>query len=243
MSSILDASVPADRFALGDALSSHPEARFEIVRFVANTSERVMPFLWGSAPDQAALTDSLRCDASTSAVDVVTESDRKYLYRIEWSARVRSLIDVLLDEVAEVLLDACTDQDTWHVRLLFSDGEDVYDARRLCEQLGLDLTVDRVMQLSEPYGGGHFGLTAKQYETIMVAYEAGYYDVPRRINLKDLAEQMGVSHQALSERLRRGHEALIANGLGIDEGERSPLSAVPRRSSGEPSLAAFATGH
>jgi predicted DNA binding protein len=36
----------------------------------------------------------------------------------------------------------------------------------------------------------------------------GYYEVPRRVELEDLAEVLGVSRQAVSERLRRATGAL-----------------------------------
>ena len=52
-------------------------------------------------------------------------------------------------------------------------------------------------------------LTKTQYETVVTAYELGYFDVPRKVTLKELAAELDVSHQALSERLRRSHAALV----------------------------------
>jgi predicted DNA binding protein len=46
-------------------------------------------------------------------------------------------------------------------------------------------------------------------ETVKAAVESGYYGIPRDTTLEDLATDLNVSHQALSERLRRGHRALI----------------------------------
>ena len=78
---------------------------------------------------------------------------------------------------------------------------------------GIDLAIEQISQLSDSFRQGQFGLTTSQYETIVEAYEGGYYSVPRGVNLEDLARRLGVSHQALSERLRRGHETLIENAL------------------------------
>ena len=44
-------------------------------------------------------------------------------------------------------------------------------------------------------------------------YQEGYYDVPRALELQELADKLDVSHQSLSEQLRRGHETLIASTL------------------------------
>jgi AcrR family transcriptional regulator len=46
-----------------------------------------------------------------------------------------------------------------------------------------------------------------------IAVEAGYYQVPRETDQSDLAEQLNISHQALSERLRRATGALIEDAL------------------------------
>ncbi len=55
-----------------------------------------------------------------------------------------------------------------------------------------------------------FDLTEGQYEAIRAAHRAGYYDVPRSTKLKELAAELGVSHQSLSQRLRRAHESLVS---------------------------------
>jgi len=56
-------------------------------------------------------------------------------------------------------------------------------------------------------------LTETQRDTLLTALQAGYFDVPRRINLQDLAEQFGISDTALSQRLRRGLTELLTSTL------------------------------
>lgn len=60
---------------------------------------------------------------------------------------------------------------------------------------------------------GQFGLTSKQYEALTTAYERGYYQVPRETDLQKLAEELDISHQALSERLRRATMIFIGEAL------------------------------
>jgi hypothetical protein len=57
--------------------------------------------------------------------------------------------------------------------------------------------------------GDAAGLSATQYDTIARAFRTDYYDVPRGTTLSELASTFGVSHQAVSERLRRGHSHLV----------------------------------
>ncbi|MFB6161431.1 MAG: helix-turn-helix domain-containing protein [Haloferacaceae archaeon] len=48
------------------------------------------------------------------------------------------------------------------------------------------------------------GLTAEQHVALRRAVDAGYFAVPRRATLSDLADDLGISDTAASQRLRRG---------------------------------------
>jgi len=62
-------------------------------------------------------------------------------------------------------------------------------------------------------------LTEPQQEAIAEAYRQGYYDVPREISLEELANELDISHQALSERLRRANRVLAGEQLDNPSGE------------------------
>jgi len=55
------------------------------------------------------------------------------------------------------------------------------------------------------------------------ALELGYFETPRQITLKDLAAEMDISHQALSERLRRGMRSVAAAIVSADPDEETQL--------------------
>jgi predicted DNA binding protein len=56
-------------------------------------------------------------------------------------------------------------------------------------------------------------LTAEQRELLRAAVRRGYFEVPRRVSLADLAEEQGVSDREASERLRRGVEAMVSDAV------------------------------
>lgn len=65
---------------------------------------------------------------------------------------------------------------------------------------------------------GHFSedlldlkLTTRQFEVYQEAKKHGYYDNPRRINLTNLAEKLGIAKSSLSGMLQRIHNALLGN--------------------------------
>ena len=52
-------------------------------------------------------------------------------------------------------------------------------------------------------------LTDRQEKIVKTAYDRGYYDFPKRIGVKELAEMFEVSTATLSEILRRGQKKII----------------------------------
>ena len=64
------------------------------------------------------------------------------------------------------------------------------------------------------------GLSEKQAEALRAAHGAGYFEVPRETDLETLAEELDVSKQALSERIRRGLSGMLDETVGDPEREK-----------------------
>ena len=218
MTTIVRTTLPAHQFALHDTFQCVPSAEFELVRVVANSTDEVLPLLWATAEEGEpfdSLPEAVEEDPSTHSASVVTEFDTEYLMKLEWEMHVRVLFYILKEEDATIL-DARTKDDEWHFRVLFPEHDSVATMYQSCQEYDITLDIKQITQLSDSFRRGWFGLTEHQYETIVGAYREGYYSVPRKANLEELANRFGVSHQALSERLRRGHEKLIANAMHLE---------------------------
>ncbi|EMA39155.1 helix-turn-helix domain-containing protein [Halobiforma nitratireducens] len=63
-------------------------------------------------------------------------------------------------------------------------------------------------------------LTASERETLRLAVEAGYYDVPRSATLGDLADTLEVSDAAVSKALRRAERKLLEPTMAVLESVR-----------------------
>jgi len=226
MSAIVEATVPADQFALGRTFSREPDAEFRTVRLVAHRPKHVMPFLWADHAETDRLTATVKRDDSVRAVDRLSEVDGACLLRIEWGARTQALVSAL-EEVNASVLDASGYDGSWQLQLFFPDHGRDTAIHEIADSLGADLSINRINCLAESPMYGSLGLTERQYETVVSAYDAGYYDIPRTVSLTELAEDFDVTHQALSERLRRAHGTVITNELyhSVDQ----CASAVPPR--------------
>ena len=56
---------------------------------------------------------------------------------------------------------------------------------------------------------GAGGLTDRQSRVLSLAYQLGYFEFPKKINLSALAKKLGVSKSALSETLHTGEEKVL----------------------------------
>ena len=106
---------------------------------------------------------------------------------------------------------------TWTIRLLFPSEHVLGRTTALCEQYDVPLEIRSITHVGDG-ATGQYGLTSLQYDSLRLAYERGYYGIPRGTQLSDLADEVGISHQAYSERLRRATETLL---------ERTLLNAAP----------------
>ncbi|ADJ14069.1 helix-turn-helix domain-containing protein [Halalkalicoccus jeotgali] len=209
MATIAEIRVPTEGFALSHTLDALDEVNFEIERIVAHDPDHVMPYVWATGADPETLRETLEEDPSVSDVEIIAEPDEESLYRMNWIDSTEALVHILTEEDGTVLA-AEGRQDGWFLRILFPDRDALSRTYEFCEDEDLSMDVQRIYNIDQGKQG-RFGLTDEQEETIASAYEHGYYDVPRDVSLSDFAEELDISHQALSERLRRGHKTLVEN--------------------------------
>jgi predicted DNA binding protein len=211
MSAFVKASVPADQFALAETFDQVPGVEFDAVRLVTHGSDRVVPLLWATNAETDIVADALASDSTVSSVELVSERNHDSLFRVAWTARVRFLTELLVAEGGAVVSARGTN-DAWSFWILFPEREAVSSTYDACEEY--DVRIDRIQSLEDCPSLGGVHLTDAQFRTVKAALEKGYYEVPRQITLEELAVELDVSHQALSERLRRGHRTLVETIIG-----------------------------
>lgn len=229
MSTIVDATAPATEFALPDVTAARPDTTISVVRLVTHGIDGVMPFVQATCEDPTEFRDLLGADPTTRCVDLVETGEHDALFRVRWEPWVDAEVSLLASEGA-TLLDATVREGTWQFRVLFPDHDDAAETRAFCADSATVLEANRIDCLSAAPDRGWVGLTERQHETLARAYESGYYDVPRTVTQTELAAQFGISHQALSERLRRAHARVVASLYGsrrrADRDTGAPVRAV-----------------
>lgn len=217
MTVLATVSVPAVDFAPGAFSLDVPDLALEFERIVP-LDDGAFPSLRVSSPHADAVERALRADdrvASVQRLDGPRPGDRTehVLFRIEW-ADLGSLVAAVVDNDGTVV-DASGTADEWTLRLRFVDHESLSAWYRTCVDRGISLRLRKVHDAADGDGDDteRFGLTTLQRETLLLAFDAGYFGVPRETTLADLGARLGVSDAAVSERLRRGQAALIAGTL------------------------------
>jgi predicted DNA binding protein len=101
----------------------------------------------------------------------------------------------------------------WYDRVRFPDGESGSAYLEALHEAGVDARPHEMYE-STKRGEARSGLTDLQRRTLELAYQQGFFEIPRKVTIGDLADQLGVSDQAVSERLRRGYATLVGSTLG-----------------------------
>ncbi|WP_433629977.1 helix-turn-helix domain-containing protein [Halomicrococcus sp. NG-SE-24] len=219
---VVEVEIPATQFALSQSFSELEGLRCEIERIVADDDTRVMPFVWMSSDENTReeIESVLGKDSSVETIDLLADLDEEWLYQMEWIDQIETLVQILVTEQGTILA-ATGDDRWWNLRILFPDREALSRTHEYCEENGLTLEILNIYHLDKGRQG-RFGLTDDQQDVLTLAHEHGYYQIPRESTANDLADELDISHQAVSERLRRGHESLVKNALILGQGADDP---------------------
>lgn len=143
--------------------------------------------------------------------ELVSEDDSEYVYLVEASAADSMEMPV---SVADGL--PRTERVDVHERGLTIEyagsQEQISDLVTEFESSGIGVSLQRL----QPYQIRNTpldALTDRQREVLEVAFDSGYYDVPRSGSAKDVASELDLDDSTVSEHLQRGERNLIASVL------------------------------
>lgn len=210
MTVIAEYRLPSDELAPGRAVPSGVTVELERV---AEDASSVVGYFWFSGGDPDRVERTLAEDHAVREASVT--DDAAGVDQCHGVCRLGegSPLWAVLDHGGEVL-EATGDGDDWELMVSFPD------AGRFSTFQG-DTADDHVSDLVSVYDPTEADtpdtdLTDRQRETLATAYREGYFSIPRKVTLGDLADRLDVSDQAISERLRRGEAKLVREYLFDD---------------------------
>jgi predicted DNA binding protein len=164
--------------------------------------------------DFAAFEAALDDDSTIEMVDPPAGSGRRRLYRLD-------LVDEGLDAdlypvlagTGSVVEGATITCEGWQCQFYFPDRDALRRFVEACRERDIGMDIDRLTE-RHGFGAPAFGLTGAQREALVTAAAEGWFEIPREISLKRLADRLDVSDTAASERLRRATKTLVEHTVG-----------------------------
>ncbi|MFC4990576.1 helix-turn-helix domain-containing protein [Saliphagus infecundisoli] len=210
MTTVAQLVVPTEDVMLSETFAALPELDVRVKTVAADGPHQTMPLVWITGASKRQIRNALSDDSSIKEFTSLLEHDAsEWLYRLEYTADLEALFSAVFTNNGTIL-DAECSADAWTFHLLFSDRGLLSEAIPQLEDHGLQIEITRMIGADRNTDLGAMTLTEAQENAIREAYERGYYDVPRQLSLEELAAELDVSHQALSERLRRANKVLAS---------------------------------
>lgn len=174
--------------------------------FTDDESDPVM-FVWASGGDFEAFEAAIPDDPTIREYERIDDEGDQRLYRVVIDRSV-STNPAPIDRktgASRLSIETTVDGAVLEVRL--PDRGVLQEYVRLLREEGFSVELLRAHPAGKPDAPSD--LSEKQAEALTVAHERGYFEVPRGTDLGTLADELGVSEQALSERIRRGLSAVL----------------------------------
>lgn len=192
-----------------------PEATVTVSYPTVGTSGAPWLLFAVETDDFDAFDRALANDPTVDEPLVVVGDESRRIYRVRLATGL--LLSSITAELGIHVLELGSRRGEWLVKLQASDRDVLVEFREYCKREGLTFETDRLYTAD---GGvavdalDAVGLTDKQREALLAAYDAGYFGTPRGTSLEALAETLGVSATAVGNRLRGGTARLVEACLG-----------------------------
>jgi predicted DNA binding protein len=219
MSVIVECSVPAEAFTLGQILDMGPGTRI-VVETTVPVGDKTVPFI-RVFDEQDRFEAAVREHSQVNDIQSVSSHDGEILYALDWEESKNGFFRGV-EEFDGTILKSVGTRDRWEFELRFHTHEALSNFQTHCRESDIPLELERLYNPTKPDAGPWFGLTPAQRTALSRAVSRGYYTIPRQLSTKELAAEFDISDQAMTERLRRAITNLVTNTLQVPEEPAKP---------------------
>jgi predicted DNA binding protein len=206
MATVAEFTSPAAEFPLGSVFEQLPGVTVELERLIPHDT-LIVPYFWVRGVTGDGIEGAFEEHAGLHGIELVDSVESEYLVRAEWDREYVGVLNALA-ETHVALLSGTGTSDGWRFEVRGESREDLSAFRTYCQTHDISITITAVHAL-QPVDDEAYGLTDPQQEALLLAYERGYFSSPREVSLAEVAEELGITQQSLSSRLRRGYRQLV----------------------------------
>jgi predicted DNA binding protein len=206
MATVMEFTSPVAEFPLGSVFENLPGVMVELERLIPHET-LIIPYFWVRGAETTDIEASFEQHAGVSNIRLVDSVEDEFLMRAEWDQEYFGILSALA-KANVVVLSGTGTKDEWRFEVRAESQEAIGEFREYCQENDIPIAITAVHAML-PIQGEGYELTETQREALVLAYERGYFDTPRETSLEEVAEELGITQQSLSSRLRRGHRRLI----------------------------------
>jgi predicted DNA binding protein len=209
MATVAEFTLDSHEFPLGTVFAELPDITVQLERIIPDANG-VVPYFWVRGTETDTVVNQFSEHPGVADIRLVDSADGEHLMRCQWVSEYDIVLDALVDPDV-VLLSAVGTQEEWTFEIRGESREAIAAFRNYCHEHGIPITLTELHAL-EPREA-QYELTEKQREALILAFEHGYFDSPRKTTLREIADELDITQQSLSSRLRRGNRRLIEEAL------------------------------
>lgn len=206
MATVLEFEIESDAFPLGSVFADLPGVTVELERVVPRDTD-IVPYFWVRGTDVNDIVEEFDDHPGVRDIQLVDDFDSQYLMRCQWVGDYAGILTGL-SEAGVVLLDATGTDEEWTFEVRGDTQDAITEFHQYCSDHDISIKVTALSTLAPLETNGE--MTDAQREALRLAFDRGYFATPRETTLTELADNLGISQQAISMRLRRGTRHLIA---------------------------------
>lgn len=200
-------------FPLAEVFSKFPAGKIELDRVVPTSeNECIIPYFWLHGVETTEINIKDVEHPGINAIRVVDDVEGEMFVRIDWDFEYESVLTGIVETGIE-LLSAIGKEDKWTFEVRAEDQQAVSDFQSYCRNNGIPIELTQLHALSPLHSKSEYDLTEAQREALTLLYVRGYFDSPREVTQEEVADELGITRQALASRLQRGMRRLIASTL------------------------------
>ena len=206
MATVMEFTSPVAEFPLGSVFENLPGATVELERLIPHET-LIIPYFWVRDVETEDIEAAFEAHSGVSNIRVVDSVEDEYLMRAEWESEYFGILSALA-KANVVVLSGIGTKEEWRFEVRGESQETLAEFREYCQENDIPIAITAVHAML-PIQREGYELTETQREALVLAYERGYFDSPRESSLEEIADELGITQQSLSSRLRRGHRRLI----------------------------------
>lgn len=170
---------------------------------------KILGWAWGD--DFDAFERVLHDHELISDYECLAQTGDRRLYTITHIEEMKASMPYpLMFENNGIVLDATATPEGFDMRVRFPARDNLIRYQEGCKERGIPFLLHKLYEEDGTVNGNRAsGVTEIQRETLVCAFELGYFDIPRQAKMEEVADQLDISTQAVSTRLRRGQQNLI----------------------------------